>query len=127
LNEALVAVDARLGERMARRLERFASAPIGAFVWTRDVDGRLWLGRLMGDWHYDGSAAARDADLVHVRDCRWLDRPIEDAAAPAGVLATFARGGRNWQRIHAPDVSAQTAALWDAREHATATRRAKRS
>lgn len=113
--DALAAVDAAFGERMARRLERFVSAPEGSFVWTRDVDGLLWLGRIAGPWRYDASPEARDADLVHVRACDWLDRPFEPAAVPSGVHEAFARGGRNWQSITRADAARLTAAVWEVR------------
>lgn len=113
--DALAAVDAAYGERMARRLERFAGVPEGAYVWTRDVDGLLWLGRITGPWRYDASAEARAVDLVHVRACDWLERPVEPAAIPAGVLEAFARGGRNWQSISRGDAARLTAAVWESR------------
>lgn len=115
ITEALGAVDTRHGERLARRLERFASAPDGAFVWTRDVEGLLWLGRLAGPWRYDPTVAADAVDLVHVRPSVWAEVPIDASEVPAAVRATFARGGRNWQRVHDPEVSARSAALWEQR------------
>lgn len=113
--DALAAVDAVYGDRMARRLERFASVPEGVFVWTRDAEGFLWLGRITGPWRYDASAEARDVDLVHVRACDWLDRPVESAAVPPGVHEAFARGGRNWQSITRADAARLTAAVWKSR------------
>lgn len=113
--DALAAVDAVHGERMARRLERFASVADGAFVWTRDAEGLLWLGRITGPWRYDGSAEARGADLVHVRSCDWLGGPVESAAVPSGVHEAFARGGRNWQSITRADAARLTAAVWKSR------------
>lgn len=110
--DALADVDAAHGERMARRLERFAAAPDGALVWTRDDEGLLWLGMLDGAWRYDAASAARDVDLVHVRPCRWLAAPIPPGDVPSAVRATFARGGRNWQRINDADVAEESIALW---------------
>lgn len=112
LSEALAAVDARFDERTARRLERFAAAPDGVFVWTRDVDGLAWLGRLTGPWHYDAAAEASAVDLVHVRPCAWLPAPVPESRVPAAVRATFARGGRNWQRIRDDDVSRLSGLLY---------------
>ncbi|WP_101846880.1 GAF domain-containing protein [Zhihengliuella sp. ISTPL4] len=112
LAAALAAVDARYGERAAGRLERFAAVPEGAFVWTRDEDGLFWLGCLVGPWRYDDDPAAAEADLVHVRDCRWRGRPVDASAVPPGVTATFARGGRNGQRIHAAGTGNLSALLW---------------
>ncbi|MEV7798582.1 GAF domain-containing protein [Microbacterium foliorum] len=113
--EALAAVDAVFGERMARRLDRFASVAEGAFVWTRDSDGLLWLGRITGPWRYDPSPQARAVDLPHMRACDWLDRPVEPAAVPPGVHESFARGGRNWQSISRSDAARLTAAVWTSR------------
>lgn len=114
LEDALAKADAQSGIRLAWRIERFAKAPIGSFVWTRDVDGLTYLGRLDGPWAYDTDDEADAVDLVHVRACDWLAEPIADAVVPADVKATFGRGGRNWQRIRAASVSAPTQAVWDA-------------
>jgi len=113
LAEALVTADAQSGIRLAWRIERFAKAPIGAFVWTRDIDGLTYLGRIIGPWTYDTEEEAAAADLVHVRRCDWLVDPIDEGSVPADVQATFGRGGRNWQRIRAASVSAPTLAVWD--------------
>lgn len=98
--------------RLADRVMRFAEAPIGSYVWTKDVDGALWLGRLTGEWRYDGRAGAHAVDLVHVRACDWLSTPVPDAVAPAAVHVAFRRGGRNWQGIRAAGVSEQTETVW---------------
>ncbi|AMO59835.1 Uncharacterised protein [Mycolicibacterium phlei] len=99
-------------ERLARRVERFAAVPDGSFVWTRDTDGRYRLGRVDGPYRYDDDPAAVDVDLVHVRPCVWVADAVSEADVPAAVVATFGRGGRNFQRTHDPDVGAQTARLW---------------
>lgn len=112
IDDALAAVDAAFGERMARRLERFASVLEGTFVWTRDADGFLWLGRLTGPWRYDASPEASAVDLGHVRACDWLDHPVDPAAVPPGVQEAFARGGRNWQSITRADTARLTADVW---------------
>lgn len=113
LAEALVTADAQAGIRLAWRIERFAKAPIGAFVWTRDIDGLTYLGRIVGPWTYDADEEAAAADLVHVRRCDWLEDPVDEGSVPADVQATFGRGGRNWQRIRAATVSAPTLAVWN--------------
>lgn len=113
LDEALAELDRRDGIRAAWRVERFARAPEGSYVWSRDEAGFLWLGRLAGPWRYDPAGA--DTDLVHVRDCTWLPQPVEPAAVPPGVAAAYARGGRNWQRIHAPGTGARSADAWRSR------------
>lgn len=112
LDEATAFAAREHDERLARRIRRFADAPRGAFVWTRDADGLLWLGRIAGEWRYDGSEDATDVDLVHVRDCDWRGDPIDDRDAPGAVRAAFARGGRNWQRIRSDQVLAATESIW---------------
>ncbi|MFC7376440.1 GAF domain-containing protein [Brachybacterium sp. GCM10030267] len=111
LDEAITAAAAEHDERLARRLERFAEAPEGAFVWTRDAEGHYWLGPIAGPWRYDERQAAVAADLVHVRACNWRDEPIDPRSVPAAVVTTFARGGRNWQRIRSAAAFEATAAL----------------
>lgn len=118
LDDALTLVARQHDERTARRLARFAGIPDGAFVWALlPPDGSYRLGRLTGPWRYDGSAAARDADLVHVRDCDWLPEPVPGPEVPAGTLRTYARGGRNLQRTHDAGIGEQTVAVWRAATH----------
>ena len=96
--------------RSERRLERFASAPLGSFAWTRDIHGRSYVGRLTGPWRFDEDGA--EVDLVNVRGTDWISEPVDAALVPTAVSRTFARGGRNFQRIHTADVEAETASLW---------------
>ncbi|MET0819821.1 MAG: GAF domain-containing protein [Aeromicrobium sp.] len=97
-------------ERAQRRLDRFAGVPVGAFVWTRHPDGATYVGRITGTLRRDDDGAA--VDLVNVRDCDWIDQPVDASLVPAAVAQTFARGGRNLQQIHPGDVEAQTALVW---------------
>jgi hypothetical protein len=100
-------------DRLARRITRFADVADGSLVWTRDADGLYWLGRIDGPLFYDDAGAT--VDLVHVRPCRWISDPVFEPDVPAAVLATFARGGRNFQQTHSPEVGEQSAALWQQR------------
>ena len=105
--------DAGAGARIERRIARFADVSEGSFVWTRDTDGRYWLGRIDGPYFYDDDGAA--VDLVHVRPCRWLSQPLLEPDVPAAVVATFGRGGRNFQQTHDPNVGSETAGIWQKR------------
>lgn len=96
---ALAMTERRYGERRARALRRFIEVPVGSVVWTLDDDGWVHRGTLAGPWRYDGTRAAWEADLVHVRPCAWT--PLGTEQVPAAVQATFRRGGRNFQRIRA--------------------------
>jgi hypothetical protein len=102
-------------ERLARRVGRFAEAEDGSFVWTRDADGLYWLGRIHGPYFYDDDETAAAVDLVHVRPCRWLREPVLEYDVPAAVIATFGRGGRNFQQTRGGAVGPQTARIWQAR------------
>ncbi len=100
-------------ERLARRIERFRDVADGSFVWTRDPDGLYWLGRINGPYFYDTEDAAAAVDLVHVRECDWLTTPMLEPAVPAAVVATFRRGGRNFQQTRDPTVGAESERLWE--------------
>lgn len=102
-------------ERLVRRVARFAELDDGSFVWTRDTDGSFWLGRISGPYFYDADKAAAAVDLVHVRPCEWLSVPLLEQDVPAAVIATFRRGGRNFQEIHHPSIDVETQTIWVAR------------
>ena len=116
LDDAVEAATEAHGAKAGRMLRRFAELPDGAPVWTRDASGAYRLGRIAGPWRYDDSAEARETGIHHVRTATWLERPFGDDEVPPGVAATFARGGRNLQRIHGEHAEQRTAELWD--EHA---------
>lgn len=102
--------------RLARRVARFADVADGSFVWTRDADGLYWLGRIDGPYFYDDDEAATAVDLVHVRPCRWLPEPTLESDVPAAVIATFERGGRNFQQTHDATVGPDTERIWTERQ-----------
>jgi hypothetical protein len=101
-------------ERLSRRVARFIDVPDGSLVWTRDSQGLFWLGRIEGSYRRDTDPAAVAVDLVHVRPCRWLPEPLFEPQVPGAVLATFRRGGRNFQQTHDEAVGTQSQALWNA-------------
>ena len=98
-----------IGDTAEARIDRFAAVPDRAFVWTRDTDGNYWVGRIAGPVRPAGRNAP---GLSHVRPADWLDRPFGELDVPADVAATFARGGRNFQRTHGEAVERRTAELW---------------
>ncbi|HKV18062.1 MAG TPA: GAF domain-containing protein [Mycobacterium sp.] len=100
------------GDRLARRIERFRDVDRGSFVWTRDPDGLYWLGRITGSYFHDTDEDAAAVDLVHVRECRWLATPLMERDVPAAVVATFSRGGRNFQQTHDANVGAESLRIW---------------
>jgi hypothetical protein len=110
--------DAAGDPRFDRRVDRFVHVEYGSHVWTREVDGRYRLGRIDGPYRYDSSAAAAAVDLVHVRPCTWLPEPLIESKVPAAVIATFARGGRNFQRTHDEPAELQSERIWSERSRA---------
>jgi hypothetical protein len=102
-------------ERLARRVARFAELDEGSFVWTRDPHGWFWLGRISGPYVHDADETAAAVDLVHIRPCEWLSMPVLEHDVPAAVVATFRRGGRNFQEINHPSISAETQRIWGTR------------
>lgn len=111
LRTGVVGMGEATDERAERRLDRFAAAPVGSFVWTRRPDGALFVGRVTGPLRRDDGGTP--VDLVNVRDCDWIGEPVEPPLVPAAVAQTFARGGRNLQRIRPGDVEARTADVWE--------------
>jgi hypothetical protein len=114
LEEAVAAATRAHGEKASRMLRRFAALPDGVLVWTRDSGGGYWLGRIEGPWRYDDSRAAHATGIHHVRPARWRPGPFGEPDVPAAVAATFARGGRNLQRIDDRAAELRSAELWSA-------------
>jgi hypothetical protein len=114
LDAAVKAAAAEHGEKAGRMLRGFAEVPDGTLVWTRSADGKYHLGRIDGPWRYDDSPEARATGIVHVRPATWLERPFGEAEVPAAVAATFARGGRNFQRTRDERAERDSVRLWDA-------------
>jgi hypothetical protein len=87
------------GERAGRALLRFARARVGAFVWTRELEGALRVGQISGEWRYVDCDEAAAVGIHHVRPCTWGGERFTAETAPAAVVATLNRGGRNFQQI----------------------------
>jgi hypothetical protein len=109
IDAAVDATVARDGLKAGRMLRRFAELPDGALVWTRDSGGGYHLGAVTGPWRYDAEAA-RAVGLGHTRAARWRG-PYAESDVPAAVAETFARGGRNLQRIDNEHAEQRTAEL----------------
>ena len=112
LRRSVVGIGPGSGEPAGRMLHRFATVPEGAFVWTRDQAGHYHLGRIAGPVREDHSAEAKAVGIVYVRAADWLAQTFSDAEVPAGVVYTFGRGGRNFQRTHDRDAERITNEIW---------------
>lgn len=100
------------GGKSGRMIRRFAHLPDGTFVWTYTSDGSYRLGRIVGPWRYDDSPRAAAIGIHHVRSTEWLEDEFDVEQAPIAVGETFARGGRNLQRIHDTAAERETELLW---------------
>jgi hypothetical protein len=124
VEHGVVGIGEGSSDKDRRMIARLAELPDGTFVWARTTDGAFRLGRIAGPQRRDDSERAREVGIVHVRATAWLDRPFAPDEVPPAVGATFARGGRNLQRIHGAAAEARTAELWSAHEpHTTRERR----
>jgi hypothetical protein len=94
-----------------RGVERFGQLTNGTFVWTRASDGDYRLGRIVGPLRHDPEAE-RTVGLPHIRATTWLSRTFAEDEVPAGVAATFARGGGNLQQTHDAEAERETVDLW---------------
>jgi hypothetical protein len=112
LERGVVGIGAATDERSGRRLHRFAAVSEGAFVWTRDRQGRYRLGRITGDVRDDDSAQAQAVGIRHVRPAHWLPRAFDVDELPPAVARTFARGGLNFQRTHDAAAARKTEQIW---------------
>ena len=70
----------------------------GDLCWTRDRNGKYYLGRVEGEWEYCGHKEEyENADIVNVRSCQWF-RAGEADSVPGKVLNGF-RPSRTVQRV----------------------------
>lgn len=71
---------------------------IGDLCYTRDTNGKYFLGKITGDWRYCGRPENVAADIVNVRDCLWVPIGSIDAV-PGKVLNSF-RPSRTVQTVY---------------------------
>lgn len=72
-------------------------AETGDLIWTRDVVGQYYLGRITGNWYYDISEKASAADIVNVRPCQWFK--VGTAENVPGKLINCFIPGRTIQQV----------------------------
>lgn len=98
LDRGLVGIGPGEGPKAERMRAAFAAVPEGSEVWTREPGGAYRRGRITGPCRHDAEAEAA-VGLPYVRPAEWVRRGYAEDEVPAAVAATFARGGRNFQRI----------------------------
>lgn len=80
-------------------------------VWTRTMNGEYWLARVTGDWKYNTSQEAKDADMVN-QHCVEFTLIGNESGVPGKVVAAF-RASRTLQRIWNVDLLSRY--LWNER------------
>jgi hypothetical protein len=103
----------RISKSGADTVRRFADAPTGSLVWSRDLTGRYLLGQLVGEWRYDPSPEAAEVDLANQRQVRWARRSVLDDEVPAAVVRAWAGRGTSFHRIHNEGAQKLTVRLYD--------------
>lgn len=98
LDRGLVGIGPGQGPKAERMRAAFAAVPEGTTVWTREPGGAFRRGTIAGPCRED-AGAAEAVGLPYVRPAEWVERGFAEDEVPAGVAASFARGGRNFQRI----------------------------
>jgi len=71
---------------------------INDLCWTRDWNGVYYLGRVIGDWEYEGDDEHMAADVVNIRRCEWKKIGTADAV-PGKVINSFIPS-RTVQEVH---------------------------
>ena len=88
------------GPRAANVVRMIAcDAQEGDVVWTRDLDGRYWVGRITGPFRYGGSKAAWSHDLHQTRPVAWAPRTLDELETPGDVIRAFTGIGQSICRI----------------------------
>lgn len=121
LEEAIGITGEEHGEKAGRMLRRFAGLLHGSFVWTQTAPTTFRLGKITGPWCHDSSRASRRTGIRNVRPACWIETVFDAESAPAAVVATFGRGGRNLQAISDLDAVRSSQRLWEEHKPAALT------
>jgi len=75
---------------------------IDDLVWTRTTSGVYYLGKIEGEWYYDSSKRAIEADVVNVRRCKWLKVGTVERV-PGKIVNSFIPP-RTLQRVYGEEI-----------------------
>jgi hypothetical protein len=102
------------GRQAASTVRLFGKeAAEGDFIWTRDLSGRFWVGRITGPYRYDNSAKAKELDTHQVREAQWSPRPLNDLEVPGAVIRAFSGTSTSFSRIWNLGARHYTAWVWE--------------
>lgn len=80
-------------------------------IWTRDIEGNYYLGKVESGWEYFSNREAQDADIVNIVRCNLKKVPSVDDV-PGKVVASF-RPSRTVQAIRDETASDYSKYLWN--------------
>lgn len=102
------------GRQAASTVRLFGEvAQEGDFVWTRDLSGAFWVGRIAGPYRYENSAQAKAVDTHQVRDVEWGSRALNDLEVPGAIIRAFSGQATSFSRMWNEGARRYTAWLWD--------------
>lgn len=101
----------RWASRETGPVRRLASAPTGAFVWTRAGDGVYYLAKLVGPIEYRDEKRFDDLDLNNVRRAQVV-RIGSENRVPGSVVRSLSRRGTAFCRVADENAARYTALLW---------------
>lgn len=84
---------------------------VNDLIWTRDETGMYYMARIIGEWKYQHSLDADDADILNIMPCdlRRIE-PVDDV--PGKVIAHF-RSRSTIQQIYDPTTVLYSQRLWN--------------
>ena len=96
---------------MSRVIYFKENVKVNDLIWTRDATGVYYVARIIGDWKYQHSQDADDADILNIMPCDL--RRIENVDdVPGKVIAHF-RSRSTIQRIYDPTTVLYSQLLWN--------------
>lgn len=75
---------------------------IDDLIWTRDIQGIYYLGKITSDWRYEHSEEFKIADMVNIRSCDWY-KVGSIGSVPGKVVNSFIPR-RTLQRINSKQI-----------------------
>jgi len=61
---------------------------VNDLIWTRDIQGVYYLGKIESDWRYEFADEFKVADMVNIRTCQWFKAGTVEAI-PGKVVNSF--------------------------------------
>ena len=115
-DEYITAAECKYGYRAVSNVRRLKhEVEVNDLIWTRDRDGRYYLGRVISPWEYLANEESLQADIVNLCRCEELFL-LDVDAVPGKVIACF-RPGKTFQPIRDQTVELYSRLLWNWRSN----------